>query len=138
MNYIQHLIKTYTGKRQLSLGKSVEDFLNENLDPNTPQVLDFNELDKVMRALVPPTGYEDFICKKLSPNMGLERWSISSGRKPNFMVYGFKPNSSGYAHIRANLPYQLVKGIDTFALLAQMMQKDLTLRVLPHEIRVMS
>lgn len=54
------------------------------------------------------------------------------------MVYGFKPNSSGYAHIRANLPYPLVKGIDTFALLAQMMQKDLTIRVLPHEIRVMS
>ena len=67
-----------------------------------------------MRALVPPTGYEDFICKKLSPNMGLERWSISSGRKPNFMVYGFKPNSSGYAHIRANLPYQLVRGYRYF------------------------
>lgn len=138
MNYIQHLIKTYTGKRQLSLGKSVEDFLNENLDPNTPQVLDFNELDRVLQVVVPPTGYEDFICKKLSPNRGFECWSISSGRKPNFMVYGFIPTSSGYAHIRANIPYQLVRGIDTFALLAQMMQKDLTLRVLPHEIRVMS
>lgn len=73
MNYIQHLIKTYTGKRQLNLGKSVEDFLNENLDPNTPQVLDFNELDRVLQVVVPPTVYEDFICKRLSP---LEVWNV--------------------------------------------------------------
>ena len=138
MNYVQYLTKTYNGARTLSLGKSVEDFLNANLNPNIPQNLDFNELDKVLRALVHSKSSEDFICKKLSPNLGLERWSISSGRKPNFMIYGFKPNSSSFARIRANLPIQLVRGIDTFALLAQMMQKDLTLRVLPNEIRIMS
>lgn len=138
MNYVQYLTKTYNGARTLSLGKSVEDFLNANLNPNLPQTLDFNELDKVLRALVHSKSSEDFICKKLSPNMGLERWSISSGRKPNFMIYGFKPNSSSFSRIRANLPIQLVRGIDTFALLAQMMQKDLTLRVLPNEIRIMS
>ena len=138
MNYIQHLIKTYTGKRQLSLGKSVEDFLNENLDPNTPQVLDFNELDRVLQVVVPPTGYEDFICKRLSPFKGLERWSISSGRKKNFLVVVFNPNTSSYRHIIANLPYNLIRGIDTLVLLSQKMQKDLTIRVLPYEIRVMS
>lgn len=138
MNYIQHLIKTYTGKRQLSLGKSVEDFLNENLDPNIPQPLDFNELDRVLQVMVPPTGYEDFICKKLSPLEGLERWSISSGRKKNFLVVVFNPNTSSYRHIIANLPYNLIRGIDTLVLLSQKMQKDLTIRVLPNEIRVMS
>ena len=138
MNYVQYLTKTYNGERTLSLGKSVVDFLNANLNPNIPEVLDFNELDKVLQVMVSPKSSEDFICKKLSPLNGLERWSISSGRKPNFMVYGFKPNSSCYSHIKANLPYQLIKGIDTLALLAQMMQKGLTLRVLPNEIRIMS
>lgn len=138
MNYIQHLVKTYTGKRQLSLGKSVEDFLNENLDPSIPQVLDFNELDRVLQAMVPPTGYGDFICKKLSPSEGLERWSISSGRKKNFLVVVFNHNTSSYRHIIANLPYNLIRGIDTLVLLSQKMQKELSLRVLPHEIRVMS
>ena len=138
MNYVQHLCSTYRGERTLSLGKSVIDFLNTNLNPNIPQSLDFNELDRVLQVMVSPKGYEDFVCKRLSPFKDLERWSISSGRKPNFMVYGFKPNSSCYAHIRANLPLNLIEGIDTLALLAQMMQKDLTLRVLPNEIRIMS
>lgn len=138
MKYTEFLRRTYKGKRQLSLGKSVEDFLDGNVNPDIPQVLDFNELDRVLRALVHSKDSKDFICKKLSPNMGFERWSISSGRKPNLMVYGFKPNSSGYAYIKANLPLQLAKGIDTFALLAQVMQKDLALRVLPNEIRIMS
>ena len=138
MNYIQHLTKTYKGVRTLSLGNSVEDFLNANLDPNIPQVLDFNELDRVLQVMVPPTGCEDFICKRLSPLEGLERWSISSGRKKNFLVVVFNPNTSSYRHIIANLPHQLIRGIDTLALLAHKMQKDLTLRVLPNEIRVMS
>lgn len=138
MNYIQHLLRTYNGARALSLGKSVEDFLNANLNPNIPQNFDFNELDRVLQIMVPPMGSEDFICKKMSPLEDIERWSISSGRKPNFMVYGFKTKPTVYTHLRANLPYQLTKGIDTLALLAQMMQKDLTLRVLPNEIRIMS
>lgn len=138
MNYVQHLLRTYNGARTLSLGKSVEDFLNANLDPSIPQSLDFSELDKVLQVMVPPQCSEDFICKRLSPLEGLERLGISSGRKPNFMVYGFKPNSPGYVRIRSNIPYQLIRGIDTFALLAQMMKKVLTLRVLPNEIRVMS
>ena len=138
MNYVQYLTKTYNGARTLSLGKSIEDFLNANLNPNLPQNLDFNELDRVLRAMVHSKSSEDFICKKLSPNMGMERWSISSGRKPNFMIYGFKTKPTVYTYIKANLPYQLTKGIDTLALLAQMMQKDLTLRVLPNEIRIMS
>lgn len=138
MNYTQHLLRTYNGARALSLGKSVEDFLNANLNPNIPQNLDFNELDRVLQVMVPPKGSEDFICKKMSPLENIERWSISSGRKPNFMIYGFKTKPTVYTHIRANLPYRLTKGIDTFALLAQMMQKDLALRVLPNEIRIMS
>ena len=138
MNYIQHLIKTYTGKRQLNLGKSVEDFLNANLDPSIPQVLDFNELDRVLQVMVPPSGSEDFICKKLSPLEGLERWSVSSGRKKNFLVVVFNSKASSYRYITANLPYNLIRGIGTFVLLSQKMQKDLTLRVLPNEIRIMS
>lgn len=138
MNYIQHLIKTYDGVRALSLGKSVEDFLNANLNPNIPHSLDFNELDRVLQVMVPSRGSEDFICKKLLPVNGLERWSISSGRKKNFLVIVFATNSSSYQHLIANLPTSLIRGIGTFALLAQIMQKDLTLRVLPKEIRIMS
>ena len=137
MNYIQHLLRTYKGVRTLSLGKSVEDFLNANLDPSIPQSLDFNELDRALQV-VPPTGYEDFICKKLSPLEGLERWSISSGRKKNFLVVVFNPNTSSYRYITDNPPHNLICGMGTLVLLSQKMQKDLAIRVLPLEIRVMS
>lgn len=138
MNYVRYLTKTYNGARTLSLGKSIEDFLNANVNPNIPQNLDFNELDRVLQVMVPPRGSEDFICKKMSPLEDIERWGISSGRKPNFMIYGFKTKPTVYTHIRANLPYNLIRGIDTLVLLSQKMQKDLALRVLPNEIRIMS
>lgn len=138
MNYVQHLLRTYNGARTLSLGKSVEDFLNANLNPSIPQSLDFNELDRVLQIMVPPQCSEDFICKRLSPLDGLERWSISSGRKKNFLVIVFNPNTSSYRYITANLPNNLIRGIGTLVLLAHKMQKDLAIRVLPNEIRIMS
>lgn len=140
MNYVQYLYNTYKGSKTLTLGESVEEFLikYKNKDSEMFQFLDFNRLEAVFSLLVPNSAFKDFICKKLSPLDGMERYTVVGSGGVTLMVVTLIPNS-----IRFNVPIlkvhpTMVEGFMTLVFLSHLMQRNIAVSVLPKELRIMS
>lgn len=140
MNYVQHLYNTYKGSKALTLGESVEEFLvlYKNKNSEMFQFLDFNRLESVFSLLVPNSVFKDFICKKLSPLNGRERYSIVGSGGVTLMVVYLLPNSIKFNVTNLTVHPTMVEGLMTLVFLSHLMQRNIAVSVFPQELRIMS